>query len=187
MSMTENELDEVCAEVAGYFPALSARMAKAPKLLALWRRTLQPFSISLIHDAIARVAAKNSRTLELDDLLAAINHLMAAQQKIACQSDPSSAAGCPLAPRTPLTLLARRARTREERLIAKLHCETVYRGLNLPKPDVQHKAAAQWRQWAQEYPAIREHCLKQAEMCCSLATAGLKSQQQMLSSRAESV
>src|SRR5918996_2432722 len=89
----------------------------------------QPFSISLIHDAIARVASKNSRTLELEGLLAAINHLMTAQQKIACQSDTSSAAGCPLAPRASLTLLARRARTREERLIAKLHCETVYRRL----------------------------------------------------------
>jgi hypothetical protein len=168
--MTENELDEVCAEVAGYFPALSARMAKAPKLLALWRRTLQPFSISLVHAAIARAAAKNSRTLELDDLLAAIHHLMAAQQKIACQSDRPSAPGRHLTPRPSLLLLARRARTREERLIAKLHCEIVYRGLNLPKPDVQHKAAAQWRQWAQEYPAIREHCLQQAEMCCPLAT-----------------
>lgn len=170
MPMTEDEFETVYAEVKGYFPAVSARLTRAPKLFALWRRTLRPFSTPLVLDAIARAASKNSRCLELDALLASIQHVMAERQ----QTHTRQSTGAPAQPIAAtlcarLRQAARSAPTPEDRLIAKLHCQTVYRGLNRQHPDSQQKAAAQWRQWAAAYPAIQAYCLEQAEACCQLA------------------
>lgn len=156
MPMTKDELDAVCTEVAGYFPTVAARLSKAPKLLALWRHTLQQFSVPIVLEALARAASKNSRSLELDELLASINTLMQQQQRGITQAVQP-------------TQTARRAGNAKDRLIAKLHCEIVYGGLNLSDAEVQRQAAAQWRQWAEAYPGIRQHCLEQAAACAQLA------------------
>ena len=156
MPMTKDELDAVCTEVAGYFPAVAARLSKAPKLLALWRHTLQSFSVPLVLEALARAAAKNSRSLELDELLASITTLTQKHQR---DSTPA----------VRLSQTARRAGTSKDRLIARLHCAIVYGGLNLPDPQVQQQAAVQWRSWAEQYPGIRQYCLQQAEACIQLA------------------
>jgi hypothetical protein len=162
--MTKDELDAVCTEVAGYFPTVAMRLSKAPKLLMLWRQTLQEFSAPLVLEALARAAAKNSRSLELDELLTSINTLTQKQQRYSTSA----------APRSQTT---RKADNSQGQLIARLHCKIIYAGLHLPHAQVQQQAAAQWRHWAEEYPGIRQHCLEQAEACAQFgsrppATAG---------------
>jgi hypothetical protein len=168
--MTENELEAVSAELKGYFPAVAARLAKAPNLLVLWRRTLRPFSTRLVLDAMARAASKNSRGLELDDLLALIQHIMEEQQQTGAPRSTNTPTPPMVTTIRSLPLrVARRVRTPEDRLIAKLHCQMVYHGLNHQRPEIQKKAAAQWRQWATEYPIIQGYCIEQAEACCQFA------------------
>jgi hypothetical protein len=106
----------------------------------------------------------------LDDLLALMQHIMAERQQTGAQrptATPKQSLATTIRPL--LAYAVRRACTPEDRLIAKLHCQMVYRSLNHQHPDIQQKAAAQWRQWAAEYPTIQEYCTEQADACCQLA------------------